>query len=202
MSNDELTEYQAQLDDVESQLRDQPDDQTLLELKDELTTLINMLKEELDTKPANANSNSAPPKYKVGDRVQARRKRGPIEQGKITAITGSSANPSYTVKFDQSTVETLPSESVLKLITNDIPVRSKPKPASPSGPALAPSRHKADSQNKVSKDRPKEQQSHAQILQTSQNKWKDFKSKGMKYGTSLKKKKIGETSIFKSKKTT
>lgn len=246
----ELDEYRTQLQSVEVELRETPEDETLLALKEELTELIEMLEAEgdeaeggaLDEPPVQLQSQPQPQPqletkndktsinheqetkqkssetllstptpisgdkglFKVGDQVLARWVSGDKQfyPAKVTAVTGSNANPMYMVKFPSKdgTVDTVRAEGVKRY---NVPSSHAPqsrsgsetsrnKPSfSPSAAAAAsnnPQQSSTNNSNVNGYNKGNKQPSKASILDESKNKWKQFQSRGSKS------KRIGESS--------
>ncbi|CCH44356.1 hypothetical protein BN7_3919 [Wickerhamomyces ciferrii] len=134
----ELEEYKSQLRDIEETLKQDPENESLLELQKELKDLISLLNQEeepetkqdtdeakessiqdntqkdipIDTISSNSQSPQAPESsFKVGDLVYVKPKlEKEYQQVKITIISGN--QKLITVKFDNDKTETYPIEEI------------------------------------------------------------------------------------------
>ncbi|KAK7992828.1 hypothetical protein PG988_001622 [Apiospora saccharicola] len=138
---EDINQYQEQVDFVSAGLKDDPGNAELLALKSELDDALNLLNETLaELKPAKAapapkskapspppaqekwprlqrekEAEAGPVNYKVNDTVTAKWVSGDkgFYTARITSITGSSTDPIYIVKFKSyDTIEQLRSKDI------------------------------------------------------------------------------------------
>jgi len=243
-SKDDLRNFQLQLDQVNDGLSLAPDDQELLDLKAELTDLIELLKEQLQAEEAEAqqeankpkkwqqkphfqspskpSSNTASPAissgehtdspeppstarekpehviFKVGDVVSAKWASGDggYYPAKITAVTGSSSLPYYTVQFIKwsDTMETLPAYHT-RVLADDkkrkVTAAGFDKPPPPK--KIDPQAKEAAQEKKLRRLREKQE-----LERTKQN-WQNFAAHGPKKRAGIgKAAPIGSNSMFKT----
>uniref|UniRef100_A0A060T336 ARAD1C29348p n=1 Tax=Blastobotrys adeninivorans TaxID=409370 RepID=A0A060T336_BLAAD len=207
---DEIEQYRDQLASVRDGLKENPSDETLLNLEKELSELLDLLQAQDGNLPSSENSetvinessvdspshqspqpSAAPPphphpstsrlRFNVGDTVLAQWRDKRYYQAKITQITGSTLNPRYTVNFVKfSEVETLSQDNVRAF-------KGPPRAPAPSSRTPMPPSAPKTSESKISKNQNK--------VPSSQQKWQQFTQKAGK--NKHLKSKIGN-SIFRS----
>ncbi|KAK9466556.1 hypothetical protein V1512DRAFT_262914 [Lipomyces arxii] len=127
--------------------------------------------------------------YKVGSTVLARWLSGDKQyhRAKITGITGSSAQPMYTVKFyDHPSADTVP----LSCLRANHDLKRKAELHEMHRVPKSPAQQTSATKPKPPKEK--------KAVDVGKAKWQEFSSKGIKTSKFAKPKKLGESSMFRS----
>lgn len=228
----ELAEYEYQLEQISGALKADPENDELLTLKTELNDLIAITKASIqsstsvsDGHAAIATSGESDKKRKlepsalrqVGDQVSAKWITGDHQfyPAKITSITGSQADPVYTVKFlEYNEIQTLHSHQIRGINQHKKRTVDAPKRAPTNGPtsptslqtpetSLQPPPPPPSSTGSTAKGPPgqaaKKKPSMKENLAQSATSWNSFAKSGPKTTKKVgRQKAIGEGSMFRT----
>jgi survival-of-motor-neuron-related-splicing factor 30 len=146
---------------------------------------------------------SPKPTFAVGDTILAFTVDKQWRKAKITSVTGSRANPLYTVKFvAENAVETLVSDKIRPVPGREQMPPKPPPPGRTATPSAATSlstpatKVAKDGREGASKPMPVKM-STTKLLNQGQAKWQDFQRKGVKLGV-RKVHSLGDKSIFRT----
>lgn len=197
----EVAEYQYQLEQIQGALNDDPDNEELLTLQQELQDLIALTQtkqQQQSTKEEDKRKLAQDQQRKVGDSVLAKWVTGDHQfyPAKITSITGPPSNHIYVVKFiEYNETQTLHGHQLKNIseqkkraleVKKDKIVATLPQQTVklPPPPPPEPLKKRAKVTHELTK---------------SQNSWTAFAKQGPKTKATVgKRKAIGESSMFRT----
>jgi len=208
MNKEDLETYQVQLQQVEVALSNDPDNDGLKDLRNELNELISLTEQALAhqaaatassaAKKQNAQSTSAP-QWKAGDECLAKYSSdGQWYPARIASVGGSAENRVYTIVFKGYNTTELANAASIKLIPPNYQASNNLSLSSPSL-KRKPTKGEEEEKERKKKKNEKKLEVRAQKAKEQNEKqatWQKFAKKSEKKGIHIAG--VAGTSIFKT----